>query len=281
MSWFSFHCLPCLISSLFSSFTLSIKPLSVCVCVCLHKIMTISSSIHRQRNKALDDLQYISSDHLEPSNDQDDYKVREYLDRLSNHQLSNGHTTSRPITPMSRPITPNTVTTEAPELSEAGTLKRGNGNQECYRHNHHTMAKSVDQLNHPRYQSNYSNDPQPTQVHLSRSTDNILESYPRSYITPDMGPQLNGHTHQPQQRKNNNNNNHIVAMTPPQQMRPITPAASEVHSEPLRRPSYDSAFATQPLVCEELEKPPRTPVPMIRTSVATITSTTGLLHTEL
>lgn len=144
------------------------------------------------------------------------------------------------------------------------------------------MAKSVDQLNYPRYQSHDNHNNQPTQVHLSRSTDNILESYPRPYITPDMGPQLNGHVQQPQpqQRKISTNNNNNINMTPPQQMRPITPV-SEIHSEPLRRPSYDSAFSTQPLVCDELKKAPRTPVPTVRTSVATITSTTGLLHTEL
>lgn len=151
------------------------------------------------------------------------------------------------------------------------------------------MAKSVDQINQPRYQVDRSHDPHPSKVHLSRSTDNILENYQKAYITADMGPQLNGHTHQPQARKNNNNNNNNITMTPPQHMRPITPAtevrpitpASEVHSEPVRRPSYDSTFATQPLVYQELEKPPRTPVPAVRTSVATITSTTGLLHTEL
>nr|XP_045612917.1 neuroligin-like protein glit-1 isoform X1 [Procambarus clarkii] len=193
-------------------------------------------SAKRQRNKALDDLQYFSTDNIGPPHESEDYKVKEYLDKLSN----NNHQEQ------SRSVTPNTVTTETADFSENTILK----SKEPYRpgYQNSNMAKSVDQLD-TQYRP-----PQHTPI-MSRSTDNIIQNYQGGYGRTGMGPEFNVR----------------------QQQRPITPN-SMVHSEPNDRPSRE--LMTMPLV-QQTEPKVKIPVPAMRTSVATITSTTGLLHTEL
>lgn len=195
-----------------------------------------SHSLSRQRNKALDDLQYFSTDNIGPPHESEDYKVKEYLDKLSN----NNHQEQ------SRSVTPNTVTTETADFSENTILK----SKEPYRpgYQNSNMAKSVDQLD-TQYRP-----PQHTPI-MSRSTDNIIQNYQGGYGRTGMGPEFNVR----------------------QQQRPITPN-SMVHSEPNDRPSRE--LMTMPLV-QQTEPKVKIPVPAMRTSVATITSTTGLLHTEL
>ncbi|KAK8718703.1 hypothetical protein OTU49_014534 [Cherax quadricarinatus] len=115
------------------------------------------------------------------------------------------------------------------------------------------MAKSVDQLVNQYH-------PAQNAPSMSRSTDNIMQNYQGGYGRSGMGPELSGRQ-----------------LQQPQQQRPVTPS-SVVHSEPNGQPSRD--YMTQPLV-QYTESKVSTPVPAMRTSIATITSTTGLLHTEL
>ncbi|KAK4300064.1 hypothetical protein Pmani_027712 [Petrolisthes manimaculis] len=262
---------------------------TVAACVVLLVILIgccgLWKSAKRQRNKALDDLEFYST----PG---DDYKVREYLDALSSHH---------PQT--SRPVTPATVITEAPDPSEAGTLRLGSIRDSYHpAHNGTVMAKSVDQLHRPVAQSNSNphttlshstNEilrPQPNsnteilkpqphsnnEIHLkpqtiSHSTDNIMQQYQQQpYMGKDKEMQMNG--------------GHTVPF------RPVTPI-SMVHSEPgIRHPTLEYNMTRPPgsdgQRSNSLQRPTedsrtKTPVPAVRTSVATITSTTGLLNTEL
>lgn len=249
----------------------------------------------RQRNKALDDLEFYST----PG---DDYKVREYLDALSSQPP---HT--------SRPVTPATVTTEAPEPSEAGTLRLSTI-RDPYQpaHNGTGMAKSMDHLHRPVVQSNptpnttFSHStneilrPQPNsnsdilkpQPHstnevnlrpqpLSHSTDNIMQQYQQQQQQQkQQQPQL---PYTGKDKEVHMNGGHTAPF------RPVTPV-SMVHSEPnTRHPTEE--YMTRPPGSDgrqynSLQRPTednkaKMPVPAVRTSVATITSTTGLLNTEL
>ncbi|XP_068200877.1 cholinesterase isoform X1 [Palaemon carinicauda] len=109
-------------------------------------------SAKRQRNKALDDLQYYSTENLNPVPD-DDYKVREYLNKLSN----NNHEETAP----SRSMTPTTlISTDQSTHHEMTAFKT----QDQY------MAKSVDQLNYPSRHGRPNG-------RMTKSTDNIIENY--------------------------------------------------------------------------------------------------------
>lgn len=202
-------------------------------------------SFCRQRNKALDDLQYYSTENLNPQQESEDYKVREYLNKLAN----NNHDE----TP-SRSVTPYTVASTDPiiQTDQNNTKSRDPYQQGYYRDTKTT--KSVDQLEQP-YRPGYQN-----MMPSSRSAGNIIENYHTSYHNP--GAELNGHYQ-------------------PQQQRSVTPT-STIHSEPNGRPT------TQYMMTQQVTKPPEKevravpqPATRVSRSVATITSTSGMLNTDL
>lgn len=202
-------------------------------------------SAKRQRNKALDDLQYYSTENLTPQQESEDYKVREYLNKLAN----NNHDE----TP-SRSVTPYTVASTDPIIqTDHNNTKSRDPYQQSYYKDTKT-AKSVDQLEQP-YRPGYQN-----MMPSSRSAGNIIENYHTSYHNP--GAELNGHYQ-------------------PQQQRSITPT-STIHSEPNGKPT------TQYMMTQQVTKPPEKevravpqPATRVSRSVATITSTSGMLNTDL
>lgn len=183
----------------------------------------------------MDDLQYYSTENLNPNQDED-YKVREYLDKLAN----NNHSVP------SRSVTPNTL------ISTDQSVQPDQSDPTVYKSRDQYMAKSVDQLNYPYRQGQQNG-------RMTKSTDNIIENYHVAYPTSATATELN--ERQPQ--------------------RPVTPI-STLHSEPNGR-----AFSSYMMKQTVTQPPDNTvmaqPVPAVRTSrsVATITSTTGLLNTDL
>lgn len=192
-----------------------------------------------------------------------------------------------------RSVTPYTVTSTEPiiQADHNTIVKSSEPYQQGYYRNS-KPAKSVDQLEQP-YRSGYQN-VMPT----SRSAGNIIENYNTSYPNHGVGAELNGH-YQPQQRPitptsmihSEPNSRQQRPITPTsmihsepngRQQRPITPT-SMIHSEPNGRQQPSQYMMTQQVTQppEKTMMAPPQPAARISRSVATITSTSGMLNTDL
>ena len=195
----------------------------------------------RQRNKALDDLQYYSTENLNPVQDED-YKVREYLDKLSN----NNHRDP----PISRSVTPNTL------ISTDQSIHHDQNEMTAFKTRDQYMAKSVDQINY-HYQNVQHNG------RMTKSSDNIIENYNTSYPTPAAATELN--------------EQHIQRPVTPISTLESEPNgrmfSSYMMKEPDIHPLGNNINASQPVPAVRSSKSTAT--------IISRSSTAGLLHTDL